>query len=290
MKERSLIVFTILSQMAVGTFWTLGALYVWSTRQAGPGVAHELTSFGWPAISLVMGTGVVASFFHLGTRANAWRAFRSLSRSWLSREILFAVLFAGASTLLAVMQRLEWGTSVARDIIGVLAGLIGLALIFTMGSAYRLRTIPAWNTWVTPASFFVTAFLLGALAAGALLIFPSKAPAEWTRIALQRIAVWAVILLGIELIIVPLWLSQLTGSEAATSSFVRITKKHGAIFKLRLALAVAGIAAASAALLEPCEGCLPTQGFSVLAALGLVLASEVLGRWLFYVARVRHGV
>jgi len=284
MKERSLTVFTLLAQMAVGAFWTLGAVYVWLARQAGAGAADELTRLGWPFVGVAMGIGLAASFFHLGAPTNSWRACSNLRQSWLSREILFATLFAGASVVFAAAQWLQFGPVAVRGILGVITGLAGLALVYVMGSAYRLRTVPAWNTWLTPASFFVTTFLLGALAAGVLLASPSQALAGWMGAVLQGIALWAIALLGIELVIVPLWLAQLTGSEAAVHSAVRITHKHGTLFKLRLALAVAGLVAAGAALF----GFLPGPGMFV--AFGLVLASEALGRLLFYAARVRHGV
>ena len=284
MKERSLTVFSLLAQMAVGAFWTLGAAYVWLARQAGAGAAGELTQFGWPFVGAAMVIGLVASFFHLGAPASAWRACSNLRQSWLSREILFATLFTGASIIFAAAQWLQFGALVVRGTLGVITGLAGLALVYVMGSAYRLRTVPAWNTWLTPASFFVTTFLLGALAAGVLLAGPSQALAGWMGAVLHVIALWAVAMLGIELVIIPLWLAQLTGSEAAVHSAVRVTQEHGALFKLRLALAVAGLAAAGAALF----GLLP--GLGMLVAFGLVLASEVLGRLLFYAARVRHGV
>ena len=42
MKERSLVAFTILVQMAVGAFWVLGALHIWAARQAGTAAADAL--------------------------------------------------------------------------------------------------------------------------------------------------------------------------------------------------------------------------------------------------------
>ena len=285
MKERSLTVFSLLAQMAVGAFWTLGALYIWLASQAGEGAAGELTRSGWLFISAAMVIGLVASFFHLGAPANAWRACSNVRQSWLSREILFAILFAGASIVFAAAQWLQFGAAAVRVMLGVITGLVGLALIYVMGSAYRLRTVPAWNTWLTPVSFFVTTFLLGALAVGVLLAVPSQAPAGGMGAVLNVIALWAVALLGIELVIIPLWLAQLTGSEAAVHSAVRVTRQHGALFKMRLALAVAGLAATGAALVGA-----PPRGLGMLVAFGLVLASEVLGRLLFYAARVRHGV
>lgn len=170
MKERSLVAFTILSQMAVGAFWVLGALHLWTTRQAGATATDALTAKALLTIPLVMVLAMLASFFHLGTPFGAWRAFANLRLSWLSREVLLAVLFTGASGLFAGLQWFKLGTSAARDVIAWATALLGLALIYSMANAYRLRTVPAWDTWVTPASFFTTAFLLGGLAVGATLV------------------------------------------------------------------------------------------------------------------------
>lgn len=285
MKERSLTVFSLLAQMAVGAFWTLGALYIWLASQAGEGAAGELTRSGWLFISAAMVIGLVASFFHLGAPANAWRACSNVRQSWLSREILFAILFAGASIVFAAAQWLQLGAPLVRGILGVATGLAGLGLVYVMSSAYRLRTVPAWDTWLTPASFFVTTFVLGALATSVALASVSEAPAGGMVAVSQAIALWAVALLGIELVIIPLWLAQLTGSEAAAHSAARVTQEHGALFKLRLALAVAGLAATGVVVLGG-----PSARIGMLAAFGLVLASEVMGRLLFYAARVRHGV
>lgn len=288
MKERSLVVFSILSQAAVGAFWTLGALHIWAARQAGLQAASELTSPGWLAVVLLMGAGILASFFHLGAPSRAWRAFSNLRHSWLSREILCAVVFAGMSLCFAAEQWLEWLAIPARAALGVFAGLAGLALVYAMSQAYRLRTVPAWDTWVTGASFFMATLLLGALVGGAVLVF--QVQAGWARPALQALALWAVILLGIELAITPIWLSHLSGSRAAQKSAIRITRQRGALFKLRLALAALGILAAGLALLGSGQDSSLSQGFLLLATFGFALISEVLSRALFYEARVRHGV
>ncbi len=285
MKERSLVAFTILSQLAVGAFWTLGALYAWVGYEKGARVADELTGLGWAVISLVMVAGLLASFLHLGTPTRAWRALGNLRRSWLSREIFLATLFAGMSILFAIVQWSPLGPFTLRGLLGATTGLVGVGLIYAMASAYRLRTIPAWNTWVTPASFFITTFLLGALAAGMILIAPIFRSSEWTPLILRALAGWAIVLLGIQLVIFFLWIARLTNSEAAQSSALKITKKHRTLFILRLALAVGGMIVSGAMLLNSNEASL-----TLFISFALVLASEILGRTLFYQARVRYGV
>jgi len=289
MKERSLVAFTLLSQMAVGAFWVLGALHVWATRRAGMAAAGALTDKALLAIGPVMILGMLFSFFHLGTPTNAWRAFANLRSSWLSREVLFAVLFTGLSGLLAGLRWFRVGTFAARNLIAWAAALLGLALICSMANAYRLRTVPAWNTWATPVSFFVTTFLLGGLTVGGMLAGnPGVPPGLW-RLSLQWIALGAILLLGVELVIVPLWVVGLmAGRGAAVRAAAKITQEHRAIFWLRLALAVAGVAVAGLTLSPWGEGA--QTGIATALAFGLVLASEVLGRLLFFEARVRHGV
>src|SRR5512139_3577988 len=94
MKERSLAAFTILSQMAVGTFWLLSVLN-------GLGAVKLLI------LTAIMLVALAASFLHLGSPFNAWRAFSGWRSSWLSREVLCAALFTallGGLTLAAGRQ------------------------------------------------------------------------------------------------------------------------------------------------------------------------------------------
>jgi anaerobic dimethyl sulfoxide reductase subunit C (anchor subunit) len=283
MKERSLVAFTLLAQMAVGAFWALGAVHLWAAWGAG---MVDRVLLGIPALMLL---AILASFLHLGAPRNAWRALANLRSSWLSREILFALLFTAASGLLAGLEWFQWGTVAMWDALAGVAALLGLALIVSMANAYRLRTVPAWNTWATPASFFITACLLGGLAGGAMLAFNSGIPLELRRTALQSITLGAVLLLSVELAIVSLRAVRLAaGQGPAWRASARVTRQHALVFKLRLALAVLAMAAAGIGLSPWVEGA--GMGVASVAALGLVLASEVLNRLLFYEARARHGL
>lgn len=283
MKERSLVAFTLLAQMAVGAFWTLGAVHLWAARGAG---MADRALLGIPALMLL---AILASFLHLGAPRNAWRALANLPSSWLSREILFTLLFTTASGLVAGLQWFNWGTIAVRDALAWVAALLGLALIVSMSNAYRLRTVSGWDTWATPASFFITAGLLGGLGAGAMLAFNPGIPLELRWTALQSITLGAVLLLSLELAIVSLRAVRLASVRgSALPAVARVTRQHSLIFKLRLVLALLAVAVAGIGLSPWLEG----AGISVttVAVLGLVLASEVLSRLLFYEVRVRHGL
>lgn len=94
------------------------------------------------------------------------------------------------------------------------------------------------------------------------------------------------VLLGTELVIVTLWIARLAANRgAALRAAVKMTQEHSLIFWLRLALAVASLTV-SGFILSPWA----KTSIATVLALGLALASEVLGRLLFYEARLRHGV
>jgi anaerobic dimethyl sulfoxide reductase subunit C (anchor subunit) len=283
MKERSLVAFTLLAQMAVGAFWTLGAVHLWVARDTG---MADRALLGIPALMLL---AILASFFHLGAPRLAWRALANLPSSWLSREILFTLLFTAASGLLAGLQWFQWGTIGVRDALAGVAALLGAALIVSMANAYRLRTVPAWDTWATLALFFITAGLLGGLAAGAMLAFNSGIPLELRGATLRGVALGAILLLSLELAIVSLQAVRLAaGRGSALPTAAGVTRQHSLIFKLRLALALLAVAVAAIGLSPWVEGA--GIGVTTAAAFGLVLASQVLSRLLFYEVQVLHGL
>ena len=109
MRDRSLVAFTLLSQMAVGGLWILGVLRIWVAWQAGVATAEALTAGPLLVVGLLMILALVASLLHLGAPGEAWRVVANVRSSWLSREILFALLFGGTSVLLGAMQWFGWG-------------------------------------------------------------------------------------------------------------------------------------------------------------------------------------
>ncbi len=138
--EMPLVVFTLLTQMAVGMFWAAQ----WMTESI-PLIPYLL-------IGACLAIGGFFSFAHLGAKRNAWRAPFHLKKSWLSREILLVGLFGAGWLAGFVLPEMKWVTS-----------LIGVGLIFSMAQVYRLHTMPAWDTWRTTVGFFITSLLLGRL-------------------------------------------------------------------------------------------------------------------------------
>lgn len=292
MKERPLILFTLLIQLSVGAFLTLGGLYFLFLRQAGVAAASVLTGTALLAIGPLVGLAMLASLFHLGTPRNAYRVLMNWRTSWLSREILFTLLFAGSGAIFAALHWFQVGPLSVRALVGGFTGLFGIALIYSMARLYMLRTLPDWNASTTLISFFTTTFLLGSLAVGvfqafqALPMASSSLPASlrlaMSRMALSELALVWLLLLGAALI------------NPSTVSIFRFKNQQTEVARwmnritlLRLGLIFSG--AGGMGWLVYRQAGLSGSGNDLaaltLAAFGLVLVGEILGRYLFYEIR-----
>ncbi len=151
-RELPLILFTLLTQLAVGGFWAT----LWTFPRVWTAGEQEFTL--QLLIGFCLGAALLASLAHLGTKKNAWRAIANWRKSWLSREALFAGLF-GIGWLFTTLQRVIWQRSVVEWM--AVTATLGLGLIYSMSRVYRLPAVPAWNTWRTNAVFMVSTLLLG---------------------------------------------------------------------------------------------------------------------------------
>jgi anaerobic dimethyl sulfoxide reductase subunit C (anchor subunit) len=301
----ALIAFTILTQMSVGAMWTLVIVHIFAIRKHGEEVANRLGDRSLVAIVSVVILAFIASLFHLGNPLNAPLAVTNFGTSWLSREILFGVIFAVLVVVYAILQWRKIGPSLLRNIFAWLAALVGLVLVWSESMIYySLASQPAWNSWVTPVSFYVTALLLGALAIGAAFVAnflylqrkePDCAEAQCVllRDVMRWIAIASVVLLGIELVVLPIYLGTLAaGNEFAIQSVKLMVGPLGWALVLRIVLVFVGAGLFSLFLYQNAltAGKEKLLGTLAYTAFALVLVAEVLGRILFYATHVRIGI
>jgi len=202
-------------------------------------------------VGACLGAGMLISFSHLGTKRNAWRALSNLRKSRLSREILFLSLFA-LGWLFSTL------TIVTRHYISLewmaITSILGIGLIHNMAEVYRLPAAPDWNTWRTNAGFMVSALLLG------LAFAPSLQPHASNNVFIGGTIV---ILLFVQF------------------AWMRKQVEH-TLQNIRIGLIFAGMVLTVL--------CLTQFGidFNWMYALLplIVVAEEVLGRWLFYRSRM----
>lgn len=235
--EFPLLVFTLLAQMAAGiTIFSLGF----------PPTAFSLLSIG-----LLLALGGLFSCLHLGYVKNAWRAVLHLKKSWLSREILMAGLF-GVSWLAWVALSVLKADAGSLDNAQRFSALLGAGMVFSMARVYRLRAVPAWDTWRTETAFFLAAGTLGGLATA--LLTGESLPAGVGAFILAAEALLA-----------------LSGKD-------QISKPAG---RLRLGLVAGCLAGAGGMFLLPDLG----WGWIAIPTFLLALLEEGIGRWMFYALR-----
>ena len=300
MREFVLVTFTILAQMSVGAFLVMGVVKIIVGRKAGVEEADRMGDRSLIAIIVVLGLGLLASLFHLGSPLAAPRAINNIGTSWLSREILSGSIFFVLGALYAILQWFKWGPAVLRNVIAWLAALVGIVLVYSMSMVYMLPTQPAWNNLATPVSFYTTTLLLGALAMGAAFVAnyayikrktPDCADLQCTllRSTLRWIAVASVILLGVEFVVTPVYLVSLaTGVPQAVASAKLIAGPLGPIFLIRMILAFIGAGVFGFFLYQNAQNVEREKlmGYLAYSAFVLVLIAEVLGRLIFYSSHV----
>ena len=170
-KEWPLIAFTLLSQTAVGFFLLFTVPLALSGTGTGAADVRLLRLRSLFIVLILLAAAAALSFFHLGNPLGAYRALNNVRTSRLSREIFFELLLI---FLIAVVAWFEWRRSGSQDLrlgLYLLAALAGVGLIWSMAGIYRLEAVPGWNNAMTPFSFFMTAFVLGALGSAAAPAF-----------------------------------------------------------------------------------------------------------------------
>ena len=152
----SVILFTSLSGLGFGLLFFLGLGYP-------PSTGWVAFVFFVVAYLLAVG-GLMASTFHLGHPERAMKAFTQWRSSWLSREAWCAVaalVVMGFVGLGRVFFDAHWA------VLGWIGAALCLATVLTTSMIYtQLKTVPRWNTPITPILFLSYAGAGGALLAG----------------------------------------------------------------------------------------------------------------------------
>lgn len=302
--EWALLIFTILGQLAVGALLVLMVVRTYVSSKAGVDEADRMTNGPLFMVVPIMGLALLASLLHLNNPINIFRAVPNLGSSWLSREVVISVTFAIMAALYTLVQWRKIGSNILRTVIGWVTVLIGLVQTYAMSMVYMIRTQPVWNTLATPITFFVTALLLGALAVAVALVtnytFLQKRDAKGAekqsdllRDSLKGIAITAISLLGIEFLVMPIYMAFLaTQGSAALESLQLMTGSYGLTLAIRLLLVFLGAGLLATYLFRNASSVGKEKALATLAysAFLLVLAGEVMGRFLFYAAHVRIGL
>ena len=299
MKERTLVLFTLLSQAAIGAFVIFYLIYPWMARIVGESVTHGMIQSILLAVGAFFGLGLLASLFHLGNPLNAWRALANLRSSWLSREILFALVFSCLWASVAILEWRQDGKSFIQDLLTWLAAISGLGLIYCMSRVYMLRTLQTWNSISTPLSFYINSFLSGAILVGGVLYFSFQGSPilQASNLNIDHdlgagLLRW-IGLGGFGLLIADLLISSLRKNRLRNDPLQSDKQKRFSLrlFTLRQSLLLLTLACASIFVLYPHWTLSISPTITIAAGLTLLIVLstvEILERTLFYVTGLKR--
>ncbi len=280
--EWSLVFFTILTQMAVGAFLILFMILASLPSEVflPPNFAQSVL---WAAL-ISLSLGGFMAFMHLGKPFRGGFALRNLRTSWLSREGATSVLFGLLVLAVLLVKILGLKLGLWNKLIIILAIIAGIFLIYSISRLYMLRTVPAWNNFGTPTSFFTSSLLLGVLVNAASWFSNTPSTRNYGDYWVVKILVSVIIILVIlQLMINLLTLVYLNSQGGAASSSVG---RLWVNFRYRM---IGRWLTAIVSVFLLFVWVLNQSVLVLIIAFGSMFFSEVLGRSLFYSFYQRVG-
>ncbi|MCT4350105.1 MULTISPECIES: dimethyl sulfoxide reductase anchor subunit family protein [Vibrio] len=277
--EWSLIFFTVLAQTAVGGYLLIGA------RALVLGHDEEkLNSYKVPMFILwaLMGLGFMFSTTHLGSPLRAFNAFNQLGSAWLSNEVFFGAAFFAVGGLQWLLSVLKKGGVAIQKALMVSAMVLGVIFMYAMINVYMINTVPTWDNIYTPLSFIMTMVVGGLLLSQFVIVF-----AKDSRFTVDRnITMLAVIAVAISLLVTVGKLNLIGDIQTSAAKASELVDGLGNYVILQVALLMASLLIWILPMLNKAK----VNPVNLGLALVLFLASELIGRGLFYSLHMTSGL
>ncbi|MEL0610587.1 dimethyl sulfoxide reductase anchor subunit family protein [Vibrio echinoideorum] len=277
--EWSLIFFTVLAQTAVGGYLLIGA------RALVLGHDEEkLNSYKVPMFILwaLMGLGFMFSTTHLGSPLRAFNAFNQLGSAWLSNEVFFGAAFFAVGGLQWLLSVLKKGGVAIQKALTVAAMVLGAIFMYAMINVYMINTVPTWDNIYTPLSFIMTMVVGGLLLSQFVIVFAND-----SRFTVDRnITMLAVIAVAISLLVTVGKLNLIGDIQTSAAKASELVDGLGSYVILQVALLMASLLVWILPMLNKAK----VNPVNLGLALILFLASELIGRGLFYSLHMTSGL
>jgi anaerobic dimethyl sulfoxide reductase subunit C (anchor subunit) len=303
-REWALPVYTILIQMSVGMLLVLWTLRLFGSKKFGKEAIDRVLRDPLLIINITIIFGMIGSHFHLSRPYLSFLAVSNFRTSWLSREIVFTLLYFLSTAALWFFQWYREGHWGLKTALGWLAIFFGLVTVYCTGRIYLLPTQAAWNMPETILTFYGSMLLLGVMALATILIMDLRfmeirqkgVLTEWARIVndtVKRLAVAACVIL-IPIVVINLFYlhSLRTGTTLMQTSYDLLMELYEPLLIIRFLLLLIGVGwlVVPVAMLKRTRKSIREIFTPVYLACLLVIVGEILGRFLFYAAHIRTGL
>jgi anaerobic dimethyl sulfoxide reductase subunit C (anchor subunit) len=258
-------------------------------------------------ILVIAFTAVVAmggAHFHLSKPFHSFLAALNFKSSWLSREIVFSVLFFLTTMSVLYLTYFQTHRRKLISILGWLAIMLGITLIYCMARIYLIPTQVAWNSTSVIFSFYTTALMLGCMAIATLMMLDLKFAeikktddvelrSQVIRYSSGGLTVLTAALVALNIAIIYIQIRLLAqGDLIARTSLGLLVDLYLPLFLLRLVFLVYASLSLIYAVVRMYRLHSTPQSLMTPVYLSclLILVGEIIGRFLFYATHIRVGL
>lgn len=303
-REWALPVYTILMQLAVGAF-----VILWLIRHliGSKFSAQEIDRIISNPILVVAFTSIVAmggAHFHLSKPFHSFLAVLNFKSSWLSREIVFSVLFLMAIMGVLYLTYVQTRRRNLITLLGWLAILFGIILIYCMARIYLIPTQVAWNSPTVVISFYITTLLLGLMAIACLMVLDLKFSeikqehdvalrAQVIYYSLGGLTFLGMVLVALNIAIALIQIRLLAqGDLIAQTSLRLLMELYLPLFMMRMIFLVYASISLTYTVIRMYKFVYAPQSLMrpVYLSCLLIMVGEIIGRFLFYATHIRVGL
>lgn len=303
-REWALPVYTILMQVATGSLLSLWLIHGVAERRYGLTLAERIMPIPLLAILVTVVVAIIGSHFHLSRPQLSLLAVSNFRTSWLSREVLFTIVFLLAVVGLSYLYWFGTGYYQLKRGIAWLGIGAGLTSVYSMAMIYLLPTQPMWYSPLTVISFLISVLVLGTTAVSVMIVMELKlseivdtAQVMPRRQIISQTFIWLAAAAGLAalatLLINLLLIANLRqGDLPALISLDLLLGLYRPLLILRYLTLFAGAGwfAITAFLVYRHATRNLNLTTPIYLSCLLVMISEILGRFLFYATHVRMGI
>jgi anaerobic dimethyl sulfoxide reductase subunit C (anchor subunit) len=304
LREWALPVYTILMQMAVGALSVLWVIRWLASSKFTKGELDRMIRNPILVITLTSVLAMGGAHFHLSKPFLSFLAILNIQTSWLSREILFSVLFSLATAGLWYFSRYKTHHQRIITSLGWMGILFGLIVVYCMTNIYILPAQEVWNSRSMIFSFNTTTLLLGCMMMACLMMLDLKFAeiqdskdieihARLIRYSFKGLSFLA---FGSVLLDIGITLFQISmlreGDVTAQSSLSLLLELYLPLLILRGILLIYASISIVYFVNRMYRQNSPPQGIMMPVYLSslFIIVGEIIGRFLFYAIHIRIGI
>ncbi len=156
--EWPLLVFTTLSPLCGGAWIVASVLTLSNSFSEARGLTSGVAGL---LLCLLLFFSLACSTLHLGKPTKALRAFMRLGNSTVSNEVFMGTLFAACLAVYLILASHLNESLLVLNILLIFATLFATLFILFQSLAYRMQTVPTWNSAAFSLEFVLIALLGG---------------------------------------------------------------------------------------------------------------------------------